>query len=806
MSVWAEAWDLPHLPSPGKKVAYIPMLDYRFGRHADVFREEGAITVPAAFDRLAEVINIDPDDHTNDVGSVMHFYLRGKLGADSKPVPIFSYVVERRPDELHSPATSTTALSGRGLTSYFLDRVRLWAYDYPASPTKEDDWIFGGENILDNPGMEDGSPQSAQWTVWMEDAVASGTWKVNIGGAETAALDWDATTTEIGDMIVDDIPGLIAVSVTGSGTEDDPWIITVTDPSGDVFPAFTAVDIDLGPGAATLQFDTIRNGGGIELSGWEKSANLDRGGREHGRYASDGFRLTTAGEPVHSGLYALRVNGLSRYAGAMQVVNVIPGHRYTASIWARTGSATNIFRFVIRDRFEGFIGGPDGLGGRTLTPNTWTQFTYTFVAPTDRIIFRFAVVGDTVDGATVNPDPFYLDDGSLAPGVAATTIGDIWLQLWSDAALDHFGLVGRDALTWLVPSFDAALDSAGNAWDTARSLTLSMGDTYGQIAESIQRLWGYVHRIRFDREDNLYYYDVFNPGYVEFDHSTTDTGTLTVGMNILGGELVVRAPDATHFKSFTDEGEWAEDTDPDLLGPWGWADGEFGTLPTTDDGLSSSLVQSLARNQDQMVSFEFNMTDKGQIYPFVDFDVFHQLAVNLGDKHNIPTGERIVTSIVVAGEPGQAPDFQVFVNSDAFASTGAAALAEAVRRLLRRTSRKLKDFGGTVGSGGGAGVPRIVLGAINASDRSKAKSDWVSIGDDEPLFEDAMAEGAGEVRLTEGNFTPGSDLIVPDGAYLTGAGRGSSKLYFNDPGSVAWEFEGDSGMRFLSVQLSCEGS
>lgn len=800
MTLWAEAWDLPHLATPGKKVAYIPVLQGRFGRHADAFREEGSVEVPAAWNRLDDVLTIDTADHSNDVGSVIHLYQRDVLGADSKPIVVGSFVAERYPESLASKAVASTEISGRGLTSYFLDRVRLWARDYPANPTAEDDWIFGGENILTNPGLEDGDLLSAEWAVWMEDDVASGTWQINIGGDLTDPFAWDVSAADIRTEVIDAIPGLIDLTVSGSGTEEDPWVLTVTDPSGEAFPSFTAVDIDLGPGAATVLFETIHSGGtGRQLEGWERSQNLDRGGREHGLYSSDGFRLTTSGEPVRTGAYALRINGLTRYAGAQQRVNVIPGHTYTASVWVFTSSATNIFRFVIRDKYDGFIGGPQGLGGITIPINTWTEFTFTFVAPTDMVIMRIAVVGDTVDGPAVNPSPFYVDDGSMAPGIPATTIGDILLQMKADADVDHAVEAGREALTFITPTFDETLDSAGAAWDSVRKMTLGAGDTYGQIAEAMQRLWGYVIRIRFDREDNVYYWDAFNPGYMAFDHSTTGTtGTLMSGMNIRAGEAIRRAPEATAWQAFTDEGEWQEDTDAALQPSWGWADGPVTKVAAFWDELPDILTAGITTNREQMVSIEVDAAPKAQVIPLQHIDIFHKVRVNLGGANSIVPQDLIVTSIVTSFKPGAAPSYQVFVNSDAFASTGAAALAEAVRRLLRRGTRDKKDFGGTVSGGGGAGVPRIVLGALLASERSRAKSDFVSDGgNEEEIFEIALTEGIGEVRLTEGVFAFQGDHTIPTGIYISGAGRGATAIDAGAEGE--WEWTGNSGIRFVGA-------
>lgn len=801
MTIWAEAYDLPHLADPGKKIAWLPALDYQWGRHADVFREEGSVSLPAAYERLNEVHLVDPSDHGNDVGSVIHLFQRGILGSDGLPIPAGSFVVERRPDEMHSKAVSITQLSGRGLTAYFLDRVRLWPYDHPVNPTKEGDWIFGGDNILTNPGLEDGTPQGEQWAIWFDDAVDGGQWHIDLDGDPTAAIEWDATGGDIKDAIELGITAIITVSVTGEGTESDPFLVQVSDPTDNLVD-FTVVDDSLTSG--TVYGEVTRQGGIPDISGWSRSINLARQSTDHGRYASDGFRLTVSGEPVHSGDYALRINGLSVYAGAQQILNVIPGHRYTVSYWIYTGNATNHFRMVIRDRFENFVAGPQGPAGFFKpTVSTWTQVIFEFTAPSwaSQVVLRVAVVGDDIDGLSVNPDPFYLDDLSFAPGTGPATIGDIWEQLLLDAQTDHDG-EGRDALSWLVPTFNTTTDSNGDPWDTTRKLTLQVDDTYGQIAEAIQRLWGYVQRIRYDREDNLYYFDVFNPGYQRVDQTATTTGTLTVGMNISGGEAITRNPQGSHFKTRGEDGTWAEGTDTDLLPAWGWADGEVLKPATSDpDALGDVITRMLALNLEQMISIETSMQDRGQVTPIRDIDLFDLVTLNLGASSSIPATDMTITSIVVSGKPGQPANYQVYVNSDAFASTGAAALAEAVRRLLRRSQRRTQDFGGLAGIAGSSGVPRIVVATINgSSNESIQKADFVCYGDDLEVFQ-AIAgifdDGlSGELRLTEGIFHPDGADITWAAVFISGAGEDASFISLGE--TDTWTMSGNSGFRDLS--------
>lgn len=77
------------------------------------------------------------------------------------------------------------------------------------------------------------------------------------------------------------------------------------------------------------------------------------------------------------------------------------------------------------------------------------------------------------------------------------------------------------------------------------------------------------------------------------------------------------------------------------------------------------------------------------------------------------------------------------------------------------------------GSGGGGGVPTITLAASDASDFSKAKSDFVCGGDyDDWMINDLLwiinEVGGGQLYLTEGNFYAHGGWTSPDGVLLNG--------------------------------------
>jgi hypothetical protein len=859
MSVWAEAHDLPHLADPGKKIAYVPMLDYRFGRHADAFREEGSLKVPTAWGRIDEFHHVDSGDHSNDVGSVIHFFQRGVLGADDKPVPVGSFVVERRPDDLTSQATSATEFSGRGLTAYFLDRMKLLPFDYPKNPTGQSDWPFGapeGGGLIRDPGFEgsafpnggfeDGNTNHWQFEGGGLDAVLDnvqahtglyyGLWNPGGNGSRlrrSVAGLTIGTVYTFGGQIAD-LSGTgerMRVGVIGAHSaqhanayfdEDEKiwWAEhgNATEGNGSTASSYTPTTLIFiaGEDSVELIFEYLDdNDHNLAVDSW------GLGGMTVGlgawRVASFPGALSIAeinDDVVHSGAQALKMRGSQpayidpfgrigyNNLYAFQTVGIIRERIYTASAWViHHGTGSEYFSLRLSRTT------PQGPLGQTLAggflpvpgsahmaannvlvpPDTWTQISLTTIADTDEVEFQIGWMGalrPTTDLGTLTSPNWWVDDVAMYEGLPAVNLGEVWEMILTDR------------MQWLVPTYTNALDSAGVAWDSTRSFTLSEGDSFGQIAESFQRLWGYVHRIRYDREDNIYYFDIFNPGYVAFDHATTDSGSLTVGMNILGGETVTRTPEATTFRASGENGLWVEDEDTDLVAAWGEAD-FFVSAPrvgTTDD-LTDILVTAMGRNLDQMVTFEAEMGSQPQVRPFEHIDIFHSVQVNLGGKSLIPTEDRIVTSIVCSGRPGQMPSYQVFVNSDAFASTGAAALAEAVRRLLRKRALIEPDnlaIGGGGGEGGG-GDPTILLAPYNAHPFTKAMAHAQMFGDgnDHLVVEWAMGQirtlgVAGRVVIGDGTVVGANGAIILGSSYvpvhLHGLGEGITELVLSGAG------------------------
>lgn len=836
--VWAEAWALPHLGLTGyaaKKIAYLPTTETTWGVHSDVWREEGSASLPATFNRLDEILYIDPDDHTNDEGSIIKLFDEDYVGADTYPKPFFEFVVQRRARPLASKVNSQVQLAGKGLIAYYFEGVGLKPYDYflydfPSDyKSYEDDWIWGGDSIIDNGNMEESVELNEVQSVWIAEQEltpdATPTFTLTLNGETSAALDHDMSTTDMEAALNTAWTGIDSLQVTGTGSETDPWEIEFLVPTG---VTQNLVTINLGGlNQQTGEVARVQLGGTLGPVNWEQSVHTISG-VPYGYYEVDGIAIVDSSVTApHSGLYSLMVNGRAEpynTPGVQQIVSVKQGHRYEAGVWIKTAdhTSTGLFRMVMRD--PNSSGGVATLFNETFiakveqlitSSDTWVFFPLSFFVPigVTELVMRIAWVG----AGSGDPAPFFIDDAFLSPGAPAATWGAIWLELLVDAQSDHTAQ-GRQILDWLVPTFTAVLDSGGNAWDAERSITFTVDSTYDQMAEEGQNLWGYVHRIRFDETDGLYKLDIFNPGGGGVNRpAISSTGALAVGMNVIGGEFVQNSPIASHWRVTGGDNLWDEGRDTSLETAWGQREGVINEPdirydPT--DGFIDIINQQFTRTESAMLGIEFETTKGLQSQPFVNYNVYDIVRAIPGTETGIAAIDRYVTSIVGRADGTGIPVNQVHISSDVFASSGTAALTEGVRRLLRLRRRRPKkmDHGLPLSIrkrvppvAGGGGVPTLVVAASDATVESIAKADFVCTGgDDGPTIQLAIdtiiaqldmlgGEHGGEVWLTEGIFeilatSSGPRPIVvsnritlrgmnPDGTVLlvmtnpTGAGR-----------------------------------
>lgn len=526
-------WTRPGHPTFQRVIADCPHPTGTFHDGVNL-RGDATWQVVSSYTRFADILHIDHQTPANCNWSVIRYF------AESDPTtPFFEWL----PTSI-VPASSkedpTVQVSGQGIKSILgFGRVEAWDWDgSPSFVSTFPDWIYGGPNVLQNPGIE---TNSVAGTIYLLDTEASaGTFTLSDGTDTTGAIAYNVSPSTLETTIQTDITAINDVLVSGSGVPTDPWHIEFVDPPLGI--TLTVNGGGLTPaGSANL---VLEREGALVPNPWTKSQQISFGvPKEFGTYASDGFRVSEGAEPVLTGNYSLRVNGLSQFAGAQQVVNVTPGGIYQVVVPMWTSSGTDLFRLVVRDINEGFIDSFTGGLGAATTANVsdWDTTTFTIVDlripdGVTQVIFRFAYVG------TGNPAPFYLDDLQMNEGLATTTIGAILLDQYDDMTVDHVGagrLVWEDEANpgtcYLIPTFTDALDSNGDAWaDPELQMRIWMRMTLVQVMDQAVGSWEYEWNITpLDVANGTWNWNVYNPNGMGVDT------TPSPGPAIQGGSSTV---------------------------------------------------------------------------------------------------------------------------------------------------------------------------------------------------------------------------------------------------------------------------
>ncbi|KKM04873.1 hypothetical protein LCGC14_1759870, partial [marine sediment metagenome] len=354
--VWDEPWNTGGF---GKRIAKLPVMpgtgtgDVRFLSTGGAGQAEVAL---AGFDRMNEVVSPT-------VGSMIRVFDGDSIVAEWLP---------QRTSKNLVGAAKTAPLSGNNLVSVF-DQVINYAREYPNLVSEIQDTIWAGRNILSDPGFEDARVEPEIYEIILDGG--TGTFTLTVHGATTVSIVHDAA------------PLTVELALQGIGT---PTINDVlVDETADGFtiefvdPAVPDADMTWTPslsgGGGDWELEITQPGRVDTPTSWTKSQYADQSSnpRVHGTYASPpgGFQLVgptyPTGGPVRTGNSSLRVNGLTRYAGAQQVLNVEPGMTYQASTWVNTSDATEVFKLVIRDVFEKWIAQDESLIDGA---NTWTNY------------------------------------------------------------------------------------------------------------------------------------------------------------------------------------------------------------------------------------------------------------------------------------------------------------------------------------------------------------------------------------------------------------------------------------------------
>lgn len=619
----------------------------------------GSLSIHRNCPYLDDFVLIDKANPTNSVGSTLMVFDDGVWVGAMVPT-------DREDDTASEDAPVQFTL--RPL-EWFMDRARVKAYDYPAYPTRESDWIYGHPTIITPAG---GEISDAQWFLFVEAAATSGTYALTDGTSTTSAINWNESDPAVIKTRLESMAAITKVFVFGQGTPGTQFVIRLTDPAGTDLNLSVTSNTVAG-GAVVL--NKVRAGGTPDPRPWHgtvdyTTANLV-GDYESFDMVEAGVAPVPAAPSGSTSTHLLRVDagtppGSGGFAGAQTEHSVIWGHRYRGRIWVYSTTAQRI-RFVIRSMTETEIASDD----QTVTAATWTLLSVDFTVPdgVDTIIFRVGIVEEG------NADIVYMDVNSaiLAPGVDEDTFGAISNDLLAP-------MTARSVLNWLVPTWTDTHDSSAELWDRDLAVGVRRGQSFYQWLEYGQQ-WGYERSLRWT--GTVWELGLYNPGNLGADYTGLGGPTVSILDGGLGGSpSIQRVPDFTTAIAEGDQGVWGEFTDWILASGWGRLEGYFANRQNMGDGLDGLAEQMVTDSDGETESVRVTVQDP-EVRPLVDVKIGDRVPVlrRSADGSMAPNILRCV-QIGVRETDVPYPIFTYHFGAPVFDAE--TANAEALRTLIRR--------------------------------------------------------------------------------------------------------------------------
>lgn len=496
---------------------------------------EGRASMPDIFDRAGNILHTDPLNPANNVRSTIRAYLDGDVSGVDPPY------VEWLPNQIVPPQDSESGrfeISGLGREGMVIDAI-VMPFDWDGEQEFHSwwpDWIYGGKDII-GPVQVTFRPHLFRY--WI-DTGATGTADIDIsfnGGAfVSVAVAPGDTSFDVEAAIEAAIPGIDA-DVTGMGTQQSPWQISLQSPDGDYVVALDSSGLT---GGRAYQ-DLIQYGVLLPI-GWTIS-QIGATTLPHGQVLEWGAdAVGPVALPAGCDFWIFFRGQEYAFPGLQARRRVQEnGYYYAPPIWLYAQGASALVRVVIRDINERLLAYEE----INLAANTLTQTTGVWVGPavisggliqipdaTHEIVYRIGHIG------AGTPPPIWIACPSLTEGFAASTIGVVVGDLYEDWTTEHaastFPLsywVHGDGGFYLVPDFTDTLDSGGNAWQRTEKIVIKRGERFDKVLAKIVKL-GYDWRIIGGPVDGYYLLQIFNAPDMGTDYSAANTPTVRGGRDV----------------------------------------------------------------------------------------------------------------------------------------------------------------------------------------------------------------------------------------------------------------------------------
>lgn len=543
MAHYFEVWTRPGDPDFGR-VIDDPTFREASIRDAPNQLGGGNFQMPSSFTRFDDILKIDG---AASVSSLVRVW-------DDTTTPD-SIVYEWLVDSVQPTSSKNDPyvdVSGSGIKA-ILTYPKTQPYDWDGSlawACSACDWIWGGQQVLSNPGFEESFPVA---TVYILNITATGgSFTLTDGTDTTSAIGAPFTdlAVTIANEIEADITALPDVVVDRTSIANPTYTIRfVSPPFGPTLAVNTG---SLTGGTATMTLDTA---GFLDVSPWTLEYNF----ADTNPGIPESWTFQAATSPVRTGTYSLEVKAppttpiSNRNPGIQQIISVKPNQIYQGSVWVWPTSATDRFRLYLATPGEEVVA-TSGNTGTTLTPGQWNEITLvdvTIPPGVTQVAFRLD---------QPNPDPYtfstyFVDDASFFEGFAPTSAGGIvevlygtYIDpaLWPTIVWDDGS--GTDT-PYLTLDFDDVNDSNGDPWvDTEIVMRVYVRQTLWMVLTQLAGSYGIEFRVVPDDEEaGTWLLQMFNPEGMGTDYSAAATPAIQGGSSDTNRRIRRFLPNTWHM-------------------------------------------------------------------------------------------------------------------------------------------------------------------------------------------------------------------------------------------------------------------
>jgi len=257
---WVEAWDLD---GDTKLISRVPVIEASFQPVLNQIGE-GKLTVPADWDRLAEIIDPDPRDTSGNsqpvVSSMFKVYLHGSIQ--------YAFFAERADQEVGDAETVT--ISGPGVESV-MEWAQVYPFDFQETTTiQAGDWVYGSaENAIVNGTFDAGSD------VFTNGDLESGN-VVPFVAIGSATIEADSSVQRTGAQSLKVTPSVAGEGVEIAGTVTADGAVFVSGWLRDAGATGNTVTVDLvAPGSSVSTGSATSAHAGTQLTDTEAEFQTD---------------------------------------------------------------------------------------------------------------------------------------------------------------------------------------------------------------------------------------------------------------------------------------------------------------------------------------------------------------------------------------------------------------------------------------------------------------------------------------------------------------------------------------------------